>query len=354
MRFVFILPALLLLAGCATPSTAYTVATPDAVAQEAAHQEEVINAGKWAQAGQRAPASFTSQFPTDQRVIAITERVLVAAAPFCSDRLMNAYAVSVGSRDAGPPVVLNAAPPLRPGDRIVAFNGRAVPGGPQGYIFLNREGGNQTRTGQPLTLTAQRGRQHIEASYDVIPACAFNLTLENNNQWNAYADGDSIHLEKKLVDDLNNDDDLAFVVAHELAHNLLGHVGKAQQNMMAGALLGLGVEAIIGALGGGSMNGEIAKAGAGAGQMTFSQEFEREADYVGLYILALAGYDLNAGPRVARRIAEQDPRAIRYASTHPSSSDRAASLFAAIEEIKQKQKSGAPLTPNAAKKKGEG
>lgn len=353
MRAQFSLAFLLLLAGCAAPSTAYQVATPDAVAQEAAHQEGMVK-DVWARAASRAPDSYSSGFATDQRIMAVTERILIAAAPFCEGRLMNAYPVSVGTRDAGPPVILNAAPPLRPGDRIIALNGRGVSGGPQGYIFLNREGGNLTRSGQPLQLTAQRGRQHIEAKYDVVSACAFNLTLENNNVWNAYADGDTIHLEKKLVNDLANDDDLAFVIAHELSHNLLSHVSKAQQNMMAGALVGLGVEAIIGALGGGSMNGQIAKAGAGAGQMSYSQDFEREADYVGLYIQALAGYDLQAGPRVARRIAEQDPRSIRYGSTHPSSADRAAALFATIDEIQRKMKSGQPLSPNMAKKKGEG
>jgi hypothetical protein len=353
MRAVLSLVLLLLLSGCAGASTAYQVATPDAVAQEATHQEGMVK-DVWAKAAGRAPDSFSSQFNTDQRIMAVTERVLIAAAPFCGERLMNAYPVSVGTKDAGPPQVINAAPPLRPGDRVVAINGRAVPGGPQGYIFLNREGGNLTRTGQPLNITAQRGRQHIEAKYDVVPACAFNLTLENNGVWNAYADGDTIHLEKKLVNDLSNDDDLAFVIAHELSHNLLSHVSKAQQNMMAGALVGLGIEALVGALGGGGMNGELAKAGASAGQMSYSQDFEREADYVGLYIQALAGYDLQAGPRVARRIAEQDARSIRYAGTHPSSADRAASLFATIEEVQHKMKTGQPLTPNAAKKKSEG
>jgi beta-barrel assembly-enhancing protease len=278
--------------------------------------------------------------------------VLIAASPYCQNRLMNAYPVNVGSRDAGPPEVLNAAAPLQPGDRITAMNGRAVPGGKQGYAFLNREGGNLTRSGQPLQLTALRGRQRIEATYNVVPACAYNINLEDNNEWNAYADGETMHVERKLMDDLANDDDLAFVVAHELAHNLLSHVGKSQQNMMAGALIGLGLEAAIGAMGGGGMSGEIARAGAGVAQMRYSQEFEREADYVGLYILANSGYDLNAGPRVARRIAEQDARAIHYAGSHPSSADRAASLMATIREIEEKVKRGAPLAPNAAPKRG--
>jgi Zn-dependent protease with chaperone function len=351
MRKLIVTAALLLLTGCAGASTAYTVATPDAVASERTAQEQLVNADKWERMSQRAPASFSAQFASSQRLAAVAERVLIAAAPYCEGRVMNAYPVNVGTRDQGPPEVLNAADPLRPGDRITAINGRAVPGGKQGYVFLNREGGNLTRTGQPLQLSALRGRQRIEATYNVVPACAFNLNMQDNNQWNAYADGETMHVERKLVDDLSNDDDLAFVIAHELAHNLVGHVGKTQQNMMAGALIGLGIEAAIGAMGGGSVNGEIARAGAGVAQMRYSQDFEREADYVGLYILANTGYDLNAGPRVARRIAEQDPRAITYAGSHPSSADRAASLMATIREIEDKVKRGQPLAPNMAPKR---
>lgn len=351
MRKFVVTAALLLLTGCAGASTAYTVAAPDAVASERAAQEQIVNSPQWQRMSQRAPDSFSAQFPAHQRLVAVAERVLIAASPYCQDRLMNAYPVNVGSRDQGPPEVLNAADPLRPGDRITAINGRAVPGGKQGYVFLNREGGNLTRSGQQLQLTALRDRQRIEATYTVVPACAFNINLEDNNQWNAYADGETMHVERKLMQDLSNDDDLAFVIAHELAHNLVGHVGKSQQNMMAGALIGLGLEAAIGALGGGQMGGELARAGAGVGQMTYSQDFEREADYVGLYILANTGYDLNAGPRVARRIAEQDPRAITYAGSHPSSADRAASLMATIREIEDKMKRGAPLVPNAAAKR---
>jgi len=352
MRLFPAFAALLLLGGCATPSTNYTVAAPDAVAQEAAHQEQMVSASKRERYAQRAPASFSTQFPAPQRLVAVAERILIAANNYCQNQQMSAYPVSIGTRDQGPPEVLNAAPPLAPGDRIMAMNGRAVMGGKQGFVYLSREAGNLTRTGQPLELTALRGRQRIEATYHVVPACAFNVSLDDNNQWNAFADGDTMHVERRLMQDVTNDDDLAFVIAHELSHNLLSHVGKTQQNAMTGALVGLGIEAIIGSLGGGNMGGQIAQAGAGVAQMNYSQAFEREADYVGLYILANSGYDLYAGPRVARRIAEQDPRAIRYASSHPTSADRAASLLATINEIEQKIRTNQPLVPNPAAQKG--
>lgn len=352
MRPALLLAPLLLLAGCAAPSTAYTVAPPEAVAQEAAQQEQMINAGKYARYASRAPVSPSNRFPDSQRLVAVAERVLIAAAPYCTGRTMPAYAVSVGTGDYGPPSVINSGGNLKPEDRIIAINGRDVPGGPKGWTFLNQVASQSAGMNMPVSLTALRGRQQVSGQYAVVPACAFDISLDNNNAWNAYADGNTIHVEQRLLSDVTNDDDLAFVIAHELSHNILSHVGKQQQNMMAGAAAGLAVEAIIAGLGGGQMSGEVARMGAGVGGASYSQEFEREADYVGLYILANTGYDLEAGPRIARRIAEQDPRAIRYASSHPSSADRAASLMATIREIQQKMATGAPLVPNAAQPRG--
>ena len=352
MRSVLLASALILsLSGCAAPTTAYSVAPPDVVAQEAAHQEQMINAGKQIRYANRAPASPSNRYPVEERLIAVAERVLIAGAPFCGSRVMPAYAVSVGTENGVPPAVINASGGLRPGDKIVAIDGQAVPTGRKGFGLLNQAASEAARQNRAITLIARRGNREVNASYPVVSACAFNVALDNNDQWNAYADGDTVHVEKRLADDVDNDDDLAFVIAHELAHNILQHVAKQQQNAMAGAAAGLAVEAIIAGLGGGQMSGEIAKVGAGMGGMRYSQDFEREADYVGLYILAHTGYDLEAGPRIARRIAEQDPRAIRYASSHPSSADRAASLQATIAEIRQKLSTGAPLEPNAAPKK---
>lgn len=349
MRRFFYSAALLLLAGCAAPSTAYTVAPPHAVAQEAGMQEQMIQMGKSAGQGiDRGPRSPSTSLPETQRLSAVAERIMIAAAPYCQGNLTAAYAISVGTPDNGPPVVVNAAAPLQPGDRIVAMDGQDVPMGGYGYKFLNEMGGRKAGTGQPLTLTALRGRHTVNANYAPVPACAMQIALENHNEWNAYADGDTVHVELRLLRDLTNDDDLAFTLAHEFSHNLLSHVAKQQQNSMAGAAIGLALEALIASGSGTAMSGDITKTGAAMGGMSYSQEFEREADYVGLYILANAGYDLEAGPRVARRIARQDPRAIRYASSHPSSADRAASLIATIGEIRQKEQSGQPLMPNMA------
>ena len=47
----------------------------------------------------------------------------------------------------------------------------------------------------------------------------------------------------------------------------------------------------------------------------YSQDFEREADYVGMYILA--NLELKEGYKLLRRMSVENPQINFYASTHP-------------------------------------
>jgi predicted Zn-dependent protease len=74
---------------------------------------------------------------------------------------------------------------------------------------------------------------------------------------------------------------------------------------------------------------------------------EREADYVSLYIIAVAGYDYNAAPNFYRRLASADPGSIKksFARTHPSSPERFIAMEKAVKEINDKKSKGLPLIP---------
>lgn len=352
MRPLFLSICLILsLSACAKPSLDYSVAAPEIVETEAQRQERMVEMARYGTRAERGTVSPSTRLPMIQRLTAVAERVLISAAPYCGNNIIQGYPVSVGTPDNGYAIVINAAGDLRPGDRIIDVDGNGAPRGRMAFEALGNYGGMQAAAGQPLRITALRGNQQIRTTYTPVPVCRMEVVLEDNNTWNAYADGKQIHVERKLMRDLSNDDELAFVLAHELSHNLLGHVGKSQQNVLVGAAAGMVIESIVSAAGGGNLGGSIAKAGAMAGQMTYSKEFEREADYVGMYILANTGYDLDAGPRVARAIARQDARSIRYASSHPSSAERAASLNATINEIDDKMRTNQPLVPNHATKK---
>jgi hypothetical protein len=83
------------------------------------------------------------------------------------------------------------------------------------------------------------------------------------------------------------------------------------------------------------------------GRVVFSEEFEADADYMGLYLAARSGYDIKTSPDFWRRIAVEHPGNIRnnMLATHPSTPERAVSLQKSIAEIEAKRDDGRPLTP---------
>jgi len=55
------------------------------------------------------------------------------------------------------------------------------------------------------------------------------------------------------------------------------------------------------------------------GMMAFSVAFEMEADYVGAYYAARAGYDISGAAEVWRAMSLEDPTSIRMGTDHPTS-----------------------------------
>ncbi|WP_456325224.1 M48 family metalloprotease, partial [Desulfonauticus submarinus] len=100
--------------------------------------------------------------------------------------------------------------------------------------------------------------------------------------------------------------------------------------------------AILSALTGVNMT----ETGADIGQLAFSQEFEAEADYVGCYCAARAGYNVSKAAQLWRRIAATHPSAINLkGTTHPSTAKRFIAIQKTVEEIKQKIENKQPLIP---------
>lgn len=89
---------------------------------------------------------------------------------------------------------------------------------------------------------------------------------------------------------------LILVVGHELAHANLDHLNKRRANAVIGWIGGVAADAGI-MLGGMSTYGALSRVLTQAGARAFSVAFEREADYVGAYYAARAGYDLTGSEK---------------------------------------------------------
>lgn len=170
---------------------------------------------------------------------------------------------------------------------------------------------------------------------------------------------------KKGLVNKDNDDELAAVLAHEIAHATARHVTEAISRNMTIALVGSAVSGAIAAGGyqeGSNLFGEIFSQGMDIFVPSYSRKSEFEADEIGLFYMAKAGYDPRVAVELWKRAAEKKKdRGSIYAS-HPSSGARAKHLEALLPQAMAmyelaKQKYTEPLIPASsqgkkAKKKG--
>ena len=234
---------------------------------------------------------------------------------------------------------------LRPGDHITAVGDDALRPGPRTlreFTELLAKHRKKGVTEFPLSL--ERKREARRTIIHLEEACDFGDVVIQSSELNAYADGENIYLTSTMMR-FADDDELRVVIAHEFAHNAMGHLKARKQNSLFGGLLGaLGDIAL--ASRGVNTGGYYTSQGAKAGAMVFSQDFEREADYVGLYALTLADLSIAAAPAFWRHMAQADPKSIGFAHTHPTTAERFVRMEQAIAEIQQKVALKQPLQPN--------
>ena len=120
-----------------------------------------------------------------------------------------------------------------------------------------------------------------------------------------------------LLDDMRNADELAFVMAHEAAHHIAGHIPRQQQNAAAGAVIFAGLASLTGADVGAIRSAQ--ELGATVGARSYSKEFELEADALGTVLTARAGFDPVRGAAFFNRIPDPGDR---FLGSHPPNAAR--------------------------------
>jgi predicted Zn-dependent protease len=132
-----------------------------------------------------------------------------------------------------------------------------------------------------------------------------------------------------------SDDELAQVIAHEIAHALSNHTAEkmsvAQASQLGAAVLGA-VAQSRGLPIGGTETQLLATVGV---QLPNSRAAEAEADRIGIELAARAGYDPHAAASLWRKMmAATDSRgSIEFLSTHPAAENRIAELQALAPQM---------------------
>lgn len=173
----------------------------------------------------------------------------------------------------------------------------------------------------------------ICAEYDR-QGCAFRVGLSTQTEPNAFATGtDVVGVTSGMLDLVENDAELAAVLAHEFGHHLAQHIQRAGTRTGLGALAG----ALLGAyLGGEGLAQAGAQLGGGAARLVYSQEEEREADYLAAFMVNRAGYDLGQAGGIWVRLAQASGRGDQPSllRTHPTGPERLAAWQRTVAEIR--------------------
>jgi predicted Zn-dependent protease len=162
--------------------------------------------------------------------------------------------------------------------------------------------------------------QNVAAQSDRQEIAYYFTVLDDKTQVNAFAlPGGYVYIFTGLLDKLKTDDQLAFVLAHEVGHIAARHSVKRAQGMWGAGLLLLGSTQVK------SSNGNISGFGSAAVLVNtllsgYSQEDELTADGLAAEYTRAAGYDPSAGietMRVLEMETKKEARPRSYFKTHP-------------------------------------
>ncbi len=162
------------------------------------------------------------------------------------------------------------------------------------------------------------------------PQFRYTFQVVDRKDINAFAlPGGPIFVNRGMLDAARNDGEVAGVIAHEISHVVLRH-GTAQATKAQPFQLGAFAGQLLGSLLGGKTGAVIAQGsqiGLGTYFMKYSREYEREADLLGVQIMARAGYDprhmANMFQTIERRSGGGGPE---WLSDHPSPANRYAAI----------------------------
>lgn len=188
---------------------------------------------------------------------------------------------------------------------------------------------NNNTPPRPTIKTAQEARDLVNNVHfkvfevvksvckeEEIPAkrCTWNARVEKRPGFQAFAyRGNEIVIHSGLIDKIASEDELAFVIAHEIAHHMLRHVAQKRNGVFIGTILG----AVTG------LGAESGLAIAVLASQATSSSLERQADAVAAEVIRRSGYDPRLARNVLLRMAKMDGRSrTRFLESHPAGLDR--------------------------------
>lgn len=197
----------------------------------------------------------------------------------------------------------------------------------------------ETKKQTPISKDAKANQRLLTvgrkiASVANVPGAQWEFVVFDSKELNAFClPGGKVGFYKGLLDFVDNDDQVAAVLGHEVGHVVLRHAAKRAGNETATNLLIQGAGAALGSqvkMSSESLNMVMAAAGAGAQVgilLPFSRSNESEADRVGVDYMHQTGYDVKQAVKLWEKMgAASTSRPQEWMSTHPDPARRAKEL----------------------------
>ncbi len=199
-----------------------------------------------------------------------------------------------------------------------------------------------TRSGAVQEYAQCIARQILAVAHDsdpdLLPADRWDVVVFDDNTINAFAlPGGKVGVYLGMVRFADNPDELAAVIGHEVGH-VMAHHGNER---LSQALAAQSALAVIDLLTKDTPTSRLALAALGVGTtvgitLPHSRTQEREADLIGLKLMAQAGFDPDQAVRLWEKMATNNPTQVpQFLSTHPDPDSRARELAAHLPEVRQ-------------------
>lgn len=255
-----------------------------------------------------------------------------------SDAALSLYGVDEGLQVMGVLAGSGAARVgVRRGDRLVSAEGKAFAQGQsaerQAAIILVP----MVRTKAAIKLVVKRDGADLPLTVPLTRACDYSIELGNADNVNAYNDGRRVMITRGMMRFVQSDDELAYVLAKEMAHNSLHHASR--QNMS-----GTVADVIDNLM---RVHPDLTAMSGSSGIKPTPQELDAAADTLALYMVARAGYNVDGEVGFWTRLASQYPASAlnAYTAIHPATAYRMDVMKTIVADVKSKQAARQALAP---------
>jgi len=222
---------------------------------------------------------------------------------------------------------------IKPGDILLAAGGKPLPTGPNAERASSSIIAESIQGNAPIELTVLNGSDTTIVEVLLTRACAVTIDLGNTDEINSFADGRRVMVTRGMLNFVQSDEELAYVLARDIAANIVSPAPRPA------------VSAFIDRLH--TLNLNLTPPKDEAPITSTSSITDAAVEKLALYMLARAGVATTGVARFWERLNVAYPGDVgnSHAATHSLLSERLNVIEQTIQAIKNKQKNGLPLRP---------